>query len=175
MISLTMKRIVLALTVVVLITFTASAQINSNAVGLRFGGGNFGNGVEMTYQRGFGGNNRLEFDLGWYSNSNYSQWGISGIYHWVWSIEYGFNWYVGPGAQVWAYYNDYYAERNKVYVTEISMGLAVGGQIGIEYDFNYKYENVPILLSLDARPMFNFGSYYSKFCYGLSSSVRYTF
>ncbi len=169
-----MKKIILTLITLILFTFIVKAQINTHAIGLRFGGGNFGNGAEITYQYGFTDTNRIELDLGWYSNNHYYRSGVTGIYHWVWKIENGFNWFAGPGVQFWTYaYRDYYVNEDKRYVTENGGGVAIGGQVGIEYDFNHK--DTPLLISLDARPMFNFISYHSGFGYGMSFSVRYTF
>ncbi len=162
-----MKKIFLSIVLLLVINIVGQAQVNPHAIGLRFGGGNFGNGAEISYQHGFGDVNRLELDLGWGGNSDYSRIGIAGIYHWVWNIDGGFNWYAGPGAQVWTFsYNDSFNNNGGV-------RLGVGGQIGIEYDFNEK--NAPILLSLDTRPMFNFISNGSGFGYGVHLSVRYTF
>jgi hypothetical protein len=152
------------------------SQVNPNAIGAR-GGGFLGSyGGEISYQKGFGEANRLELDLGWrsrrYNNGNgngnnwyYNQFSVTGIYHWVFNITDGLNWYIGPGAQV-GFYDDYYN-------TNSGASIALGGQIGLEYDFNM--HDVPLLLSLDARPMFDFIGYYGGFGGGGAFSLRYTF
>jgi hypothetical protein len=152
------------------------SQVNPNAIGVR-GGGFLGSyGGEISYQHGFGESNRLELDLGWRShhynngkgNDNlwyYNQFSVTGIYHWVFNITEGLNWYIGPGAQV-GFYDDYYDNNSGV-------SIALGGQIGLEYDFNV--HDVPLLLSLDARPMFDFIGFYSGFGGGGAFSLRYTF
>ena len=42
-------------------------------------------------------NNRLEFDLGWRSSGDFDAYRITGLYHWVWTLDGNFNWYVGAG------------------------------------------------------------------------------
>lgn len=158
---------------------TLSAQAQTKAIGLRFNGGTAyggtGLGGEISYQHGLSDANRLEFDLGFRSwrnefRSNSSWMSLTGIYHWVWNIaavDEGLNWYVGPGAQVGIYNWESVAGSN----TEI--GIGIGGQIGIEYDFSAT-TNVPLQLSLDTRPMFevlNDGG----FGYGGALGLRYRF
>jgi len=170
-----MKKLILSLTICLGAYLSMNAQVNPHAIGLRFGGNNLGNGVEISYQHGFGDANRLELGLGFANHSIYSRTGISAIYQWVWNIESGFNWYAGPGAQIWSYsYRGYYYNNNNVLTKrENSIGLTIGGQIGIEYNFNKK--GTPLILSLDTRPMFNFNSYNQGFGYGLALALRYTF
>lgn len=158
---------------------TTTSQVNPHAIGIR-GGGNFGGGYggEITYQHGLGESNRLELDLGWrdqryksgkYYNGGYSHLSVSGIYHWVFNLTGGLNWYIGPGAQV-GFYNDYY---DNDFDDNSGISIAVGGQVGLEYDFNE--HGVPLLLSLDARPMWDFIGYYGGFGGGGAFSLRYTF
>lgn len=171
-----MKTVFLVL--ILSLTFNqVSSQVNPNAIGVR-GGGGFGGdyGGEISYQKGLGDANRLELDFGYRSRKDkfnngvgntwyYRHFAVSGIYHWVWNLKDGFNWYIGPGAQL-GFYDDYYDNNS-------GMSLAVGGQIGIEYDFNHF--SAPILIGLDARPMFDFLGYYSGFGGGAAFSIRYTF
>ncbi len=128
-----MKKLFLVLAAVVAMSFAANAQ--SNAFGLRFGGGS-GYGAELSYQQGLGGN-RLELDLG-LSKNNDSYFHLTGMYHWVMNINGGLNWYIGPGAQLG-------------YCTNHGLGVAIGGQLGIEYKFN-----IPLQIALDIRPLWNF-------------------
>lgn len=162
-----------------LISFSSTAQVNPHAIGVRLGGGVYGNGLEISYQHGVSDMNRLEFDLGWtygkYNNeigygSNYSRIVISGIYHWDWNLTEGLNWYVGPGAQI-GYWD--YKYNTTDYNDQVTIGI--GGQIGLEYDFNN--HGAPILLSLDTRPMWGVigPTYYRSFGYGAALGIRYTF
>jgi hypothetical protein len=171
-----MKNSFLMITMVMAFITTTSAQVNPNAIGIR-GGGGFGGdyGGEISYQKGLGEANRLELDFGYRNrkykfNGNGNSWyyrhfSVSGIYHWVWNLKDGLNWFIGPGAQL-GFYDDYYDNNSGI-------SLAIGGQIGLEYDFNQ--HGVPLLLGLDARPMWDFVGYYSGFGGGAAFSLRYTF
>jgi len=148
-----MKKLILLSIFVIGATAATQAQtISENALGLRFGGGN-GYGAEVSYQRGLGDNNRLEFDLGWRNDSNnYDAIKLTGLYQWVWNIESGFNWYAGLGGGVGsisAKDDRYYDNRGYRYYDETFVFLA--GDIGIEYNFD-----IPLLISLDFRPEFGF-------------------
>ncbi|HNW49475.1 MAG TPA: hypothetical protein PKH79_00250 [Prolixibacteraceae bacterium] len=158
-----MKKHVIALALAMGFGFSASAQINSHAIGLRLGGGSLGN-AEISYQHKLSNENRLEFDLGWGGNSNWNRMNIVGLYHWLWNIDGGLNWYVGPGGALgfYSYHND------PGYIN-----VAIGGQIGLEYDFNKK--GAPILLSLDARPMWDFLGDNAGLGWGAALGIRYTF
>lgn len=137
------------------------AQVNPHAIGLRFGGNGDVNGAEISYQHGMGDANRLELDLGWSGNNDQGRMSLAGIYHWDWNITDSFNWYVGPGATLG--YHDHKNENDH-------FNVGVGGQIGIEYDFS---ANVPLLLSLDARPMWNLLGNDSGLGGGLALGLRY--
>lgn len=141
----------------------AEAQVNPHAIGLRIGGNGDINGAEISYQHGLSESNRLELDLGFGGNSTHSRFGLVGIYHWDWNIDGGFNWYLGPGAGL-GYYNK---DGSDGYVN-----VAIGGQIGIEYDFNAN--SAPILLSLDVRPMWDFIGDNAGFGWGIALGIRYT-
>lgn len=96
-------------------------------------------------------------------NSTQSRFGLAVIYQWDWNINGGFNWYLGPGVGVGYYdYDD----------SDGYMNVAIGGQIGIEYDFNAN--SAPILLSLDARPMWDFIGDNSGFGWGIALGIRYS-
>lgn len=165
-----MKNSILSVIVAIGISATGFSQVNAHAIGLRGGNGNFGTGGEVSYQHGLGNSNRLELDLGWRGNNNngnnYHHAALTGIYHWVWNLSDGLNWYAGPGAQLGSY-------KNKWNTNENGLTLALGGQLGIEYDFNTN--DFPLLLSLDIRPMFGFVGGTSGVGYGYAFGIRYTF
>ena len=115
--------------------FAASAQ--SDNLGVRLGGGQ-GYNAELSWQHGIG-NNRLETDLGWATFDKASSFSLTGIYQFVFGLSNNFAWYIGPGA----YLGMSTAEGKS------SFGLALAGQVGIEYDFT-----IPLQLSLDIRPRF---------------------
>ena len=166
-----MKKIILSAIMLVGLAFSAQSQeIAKNALGLRLGD-NDGFGGEISYQRGLSKNNRLEFDLGW-RDTRYTD-AIKGValYQWVWNIDGGFNWYagVGGGIAAWDYdYDgpgDFDGDRNGTYVF-------AAGDIGIEYGF----DNVPILLSLDARPEIGSGYYDDdNFGFDIGLGVKFKF
>jgi hypothetical protein len=158
-----MKRILIFTLVISCMSYITNAQVNPHAIGLRIGGNGDINGAELSYQKGFNDVNRLELDLGFGSNPHHSRFFLAGIYHWDWNITEGLNWFVGPGAGIGYYsYDD----------ADGYLNVALGGQIGMEYDFNTL--NAPILLSLDVRPMWDFLGDDAGFGWGVALGVRYT-
>lgn len=149
----------------------AFSQVNPHAIGIRFNGSPYWGGAEVSYQHGLGSANRLELDFGGRRNKNWSHFGVFAGYHWVWNLTDGLNWYIGPGAAI-GFYDARYSNPGW---NDSGMTLAIGGQIGLEYDFNSM--GAPILLSLDVRPLWELWDYYdySSFGYGGAFSIRYTF
>lgn len=151
-----MKKLLLVVIAVIGLAFAANAQ--NNAIGFRLG-----TDAEVSMQLGMGDNNRLELDLGangfltWNDHHFFS---LTGIYQWHWNIVEGLGWYVGPGAQV-SYFRT--ASANNYF------NVSVGGQIGLDYDFP-----IPLQLSLDARPMWNFLGEYNL-GWGACFGIRYQF
>lgn len=168
-----MKAIVFS--VLILFGFNLNAQVHSHAIGLRGGySGYYGNGGEISYQLGLGEANRLELDLGSYGRKDWNNgkgWGsgayrvvsLAGVYHWVWNITDGLNWFVGPGAQIVFYDEKNFDDHDGVYFN-------VGGQIGLEYDFTNL--GAPLQLGLDYRPMFLFG-WYGNYGHSAALSLRF--
>ena len=144
----------------------ADAQINPHAIGFRFWGDGNINGAEISYQHGLSDANRLEFDLGLRGYKHYNNTILSGVYQWVWNISDGLNWYAGPGAAIGFYNWDNNLESSS------GLNLGIGGQIGIEYDFNEL--GAPIQVSLDVRPMLDLAGYTSGFGWGAALGIRYT-
>lgn len=139
-----MKKLILSAFMLLGLAFSAQAQdISKNALGLRLGD-NDGFGGEISYQRGIGSNNRLEFDLGWRNSKDVDAFKLVGLYQWVWNIEGGFNWYAGVGAGVgsWSYDKNGFSDSGTF--------VLAAGDLGIEYNF----QEAPIQLSLDFRPEF---------------------
>ncbi|MFT7155795.1 MAG: hypothetical protein ACI8Q1_000798 [Parvicella sp.] len=161
-----MKRIAMIFCLFCSLGITTQAQVNPHAIGLRFGGNGNTNGAQVTYQHGVSSINRFELDLGFRGRKYYSDMFVSGTYQWVWNITDNLNWYIGPGAALGFYDWDDGKTRSS------GINLGIGGQIGIEYDFNPL--GAPILVSIDSRPMFDFIGYDSGFGWGRALSVRYT-
>jgi hypothetical protein len=162
-----MKKIVMIFALAMGFATAGLSQVNSNAIGARFGYGNVGSGIEVSYQKGLSEKNRLEFDLGINNNPNWNAFGLAVIYHWNWNIVEGLNWYVGPGAAVSMF--------SSKFLNTTFLNLGIGGQIGLEYDFQDL--GAPILVSLDTRPMWSLtgDTAYRGFGWGSALSIRYIF
>ncbi len=160
-----MKKYMLAV-IAVVFSMGAMAQTHDHAIGARFGGGN-AFGAEFTYQMGLSNVNRLELDLGLTAHSNYSGFSLAGAYHWLFNIEGGFNWYVGPAASIgsWSYKSSYDTTKDDGFY------LGLGAQGGVEYNF----DEIPLQLSVDSRPQIPIGAAYNDFYFGVAFSARYTF
>jgi opacity protein-like surface antigen len=165
-----MKKIILSAIMLLGLAFTAQSQeIAKNALGLRLGDNN-GFGAEVSYQRGLFKNNRLEFDLGWRNSHDVDAIKAVGLYQWVWNIDEGFNWYVGAGAGLAAWDYDYHYDNGRY--NDSGTYVFAAGDIGIEYGF----KNVPILLSLDARPEIGSGYYDDdNFGFDVGLGVKFKF
>jgi hypothetical protein len=159
-----MKRIFLFLISLTALANYASAQIEKDALGLRFGAG-YGLGTEISYQYRLTSVNRIEFDFELNGNheyiynsqnnlsfqNNYSSLALIGLYHWVWKLNDNINWYAGPGAKLGIW-------NSMIYQSSYRNGLflSAAGDIGIEYSFPAR-----IQLAVNARPelgIFNYGT-----------------
>ena len=156
-----MRRLFFALALILLCN-VGNGQFSKHAIGLRLGGGD-GFGPEISYQQGLTDINRLEFDLGMHSGSNYSAWSLAGIYQWVWNIDRNFNWFVGAGGRIgsWSWDTGYLGKDNG------GVFLAAAGNIGIEYSFP-----IGIQIGLDARPEIGLINHSNN---TIAFSVRYRF
>ena len=165
-----MKKITLILALVMGIAISLEAQ--PRAIGARLGGN-----AEFSYQHQLGSNMiDATVGVGYFGWMNVT---ATAVYDWVfpiksWSHAGAWNWYAGPGIGVGYLFNTTGYGRNlysgNSYIPVI---LNVGGQIGVEYQFNF-----PLTLSVDYRPMFNvlgFGSGYWGDFYGAAIGVRYRF
>jgi hypothetical protein len=154
-----MKKILLLLALTGLGVF-ATAQVSPYALGARLYGGDTYNGAELSFQKGLNDRNRLELDASFGFKSSNTRIALVGIYHWDWNIVGGFNWYIGPGAMV-SYDN---------YESSSYVNVGLGGQIGIEY----KFRGLPLLVSLDGRPMWDFLGDVNGIGWGAALGLRYT-
>lgn len=157
-----MKKVLVLLFAVAAFGFAANAQ--NNAIGVRVGGGQ-GYNAELSGQFGLGGG-RLEVDLGWGHRDWGSDLSITGAYQWTGTIVGNFGWYAGVGAHVgfWSY--DHPAG------SDTDFALALVGQGGVEY----KFDAVPIQLSLDIRPRLYLIPDNADFHWGdIAFGIRYCF
>lgn len=134
-----MKKVLLVLVAVLGFAFAASAQ--NNAIGVRIGGGQ-GYGAELSFQKGLGGFNRLEADLGYRIWSESSWMSLSALYQAHFNINAvpNLGWYAGVGPRI-----DLYTGGGNA-----GIGLGICGQAGVDYHF----DAIPLQLSLDIRPCF---------------------
>lgn len=161
-----MKNICLIAIALLGFTFTTNAQeIADNAIGLRLGDSD-GFGAEISYQRGIGDNNRLEFGLGWRDGNNYSAIRAIGLYQWIFPMDGNFNWYTGVGGGIATYRLDSTIPG----VDDSSTSILIAGDIGIEYNFD-----IPLLISLDFRPEIGFGSINNDLDFDIALGLRYQF
>ncbi|MCW5519360.1 hypothetical protein J1N09_05895 [Aureitalea sp. L0-47] len=161
-----MKRLLLTLVTITLISVSMNAQrISKHALGLRLGDSD-GFGTEVNYQLGLGENNRLELGLGWRNSNKVTAVKAVALYQWVWVLDGNFNWYAGAGGgagQV-SFDDDFIGDPDD------ETFLFAAGDIGIEYNFD-----IPLLLSLDFRPEFGFGDYRDDVDFDIALGVRYQF
>ena len=137
-----MKKVLLIMVAVLGFAFAANAQ--NNAIGVRFGGGQ-GYGAELSYQKGLGGFNRLEADLGYRSWYGAGWMSLTALYqaHFDINAVQNLGWYVGAGPKIDLY----------TYSGGASVGIGVCGQAGVDYNLQ-SLVNIPLQLSLDIRPCF---------------------
>ena len=99
---------------------------------------------------------------------------VTGLYEFHWDINAlpGLKWYVGPGAHI-GFWNNNWERSYPGYNSGAYFGL--DGVLGLDY----KIENAPINVSVDWQPSFNFGSgpenYYGFYSGFGGIAVRYTF
>ena len=158
----------LFLVAIAFIGFTAltnAQEIAENAIGLRLGDSD-GFGAEISYQRGLSDNNRLEFDLGWRSGTNYDGFKLAGLYQWVWQLDGNFNWYAGAGGGIGSYSFD----NVPAGFDDGETFVFAAGDVGIEYNFD-----IPLLISLDFRPELGFGDFRDDVDFDIALGIRYQF
>ncbi|MDR1459977.1 MAG: hypothetical protein LBI60_07160 [Bacteroidales bacterium] len=156
-----MKKIVLGVMLLGSIITTVNAQ--PRAIGGRLGGD-----VEFSYQHRLG-KNMIDATAGLGLGYNHLAIDFTAMYDWVfpissWKQAGKWNWYVGPGAGLGFIVNRH---------VRIPVKLNLGGQIGVEYQFNF-----PLNLSLDYRPMINvlgFGNHTWGNFFGIALGIRYRF
>ncbi|RZS93749.1 hypothetical protein [Aquimarina brevivitae] len=161
-----MKRILFIAGFVLATVGSIQAQsISKHALGVRLGD-NDGFGAEISYQLGIGENNRLEFDLGWRDFDGGNAIKVAGIYQWVFNLDKGFNWYVGPGGGfgIIDFDDDFPGDDGS------DSFIFLAGDIGIEYNFD-----IPLLISLDLRPEIGFGDYNDDLDFDIGLGIRYQF
>jgi hypothetical protein len=184
-----MKKLFSTLLIISLFIGVTTAQ--SNSFGTRVGY-NF----ELSLQHPLATSGMLEFDAGvtpfifqkgvMYNedgsavNLQYNYGRVQAViaYDWIMDILPSFYWYLGAAVGVsWGYgefFDSPHYDKNGKLVTYRKLGLPIGAQIGLEYEFK-----APINISVDWRPMVNVFGFsqgdYTSYLYSFSLGVRYRF
>ena len=116
-----------------------AAYAQPRAIGVRLGGD-----ADFSYQHSLGEKNMLDVTAGFGWMGYYGA-NVSVMYDWVFDIQGGWKWYVGPGGGVGFGWGPVYKDNDL-----FPLRVNVGAQIGVEYQFK-----IPLNLSLDWRPMVN--------------------
>ena len=151
-----MKKLFLAIALLIASSSIIQAQTMDKAIGIRIT-----DGAELSFQNPLGSSTRAEVDLGIYGNNSVI---LTGIHQWVFGLQEGVNWYAGLGPQIGLW--------DKLYSSGKHLALGVAGQVGIEYNFS-----VPVQVSLDYRPGFTIfpsGHDYNSF-WAIELGIRYRF
>ena len=142
------------------ITFSVSAQDYAQAIGLRLG-----SPVGLTYKQSLSEINAFEamVDLDFFE-SGVTKLSGSAFYLWQKSLNIpdtdisGLSWFAGPGASAGVFSGKNYTDFN----------FSINGLIGLEY----KFEDIPLALSIDFGPRFYFLND-SGMLWGGAVTVRY--
>ncbi len=129
------------------------------AIGVKFPGG-----FAISYKQFLKDNQNVEAEAMFINNG----FRAVGLYEWNWDIQgvEGLRWYVGPGAHIGFWNNNYSKKSNNS-----NAGIGIDGVIG----FDYKFSDLPINISLDWQPSVDvIGSTGTALGYG-GIGVRYTF
>lgn len=130
-----MKKLVSVIALAGLFFFVSQnvqAQTEGIELGLRFANGD---AVAIDFAMPLSAN-RLHAN----ANFNSGGFGVAAIYDWQFPFAEGFMFYPGLGAALSIYDNG----------SGSDLGLAVGGEVGVEYQFPF-----PLTLGLDYQPMFS--------------------
>jgi hypothetical protein len=161
------KHLFIIVTLLFLCTYTIQSQeISKHTVGLRLSEGD-SFWAEASYQNALSKKTRIELGLGLQGRRSYNALKLIGIYQWVFNIDGGLNWYVGPGI------GGGLVDYNSTIVRDDGLTTFgfVTGDIGIEYNFDF-----PLLISLDFRPEIYFDNYTNDdiiFNFGLSARYKF--
>ncbi|WP_299222639.1 outer membrane beta-barrel protein [uncultured Aquimarina sp.] len=161
------KRIFIITTLLLASIFTIQGQdISEHAIGLRLSESD-GFWAEATYQAKLSSDTRIELDLGVQGRNRFNAVKITGMYQWVFNIDGGLNWYVGPGIGGGLVDFDNDLDNRD----DLETFGFVTGDVGIEYNFDF-----PLMISLDFRPEIYFDDYSNDdIIFNLGLSARYKF
>jgi hypothetical protein len=133
-----MKKLMLFFCFLVLFSTAVLAQRKSNVTGYSSAIGAKFYPAAFTYKHGLGGNVKAEGLIYFWSGARFT--GLVEWYHYIQGLP-GLTWYIGPGAHI------QFTNKNTYY-------FGLDGVIGLDWKIN----NVPLNLSLDWQPSYDFGS-----------------
>ncbi|MGG9971324.1 hypothetical protein ACQ33O_05960 [Ferruginibacter sp. SUN002] len=153
-----MKKIsILVLSMMLVVSVTNAQNKTANSLTYKTAAGiKIWNGGGLTLKTFLDQKNALEF-IGFFNNAGTR---ITGLYeiHGDLNTESNLKWYIGPGAHV-----GFYKGSNTF--------VGIDGVIGMDY----KFKNLPLNLSLDWQPTFEFGDGRGFYGDWGGLGVRYTF
>lgn len=149
-----MKKIIAVFSLLVIIAFSAGAQDYKNAVGIRLGPNSANISPGFSIKHFLNQTNAVEGIIG-VSNGI----GLCGLYEWHHAIESvaHLNWFVGAGGYAAFRYN--------------TTAIGAAGIAGLDY----KFEQVPLNISIDWKPELNIISSVGFEASGVGISARFTF
>lgn len=144
-----------------------SGQSTGHSYKTALGIKSWGNGGGVSFKHFIKSNHALEA-IGYFWNRGSR---ITGLYEFHFDIANapGLKWYIGPGAHI-GFYNDSYNDRFGNYGNGGSF-VGLDGVLGLDYKFN----GVPINLSADWQPSFEFGDGRGFHSGWGGLGIRYTF
>lgn len=164
-----MKKLIVIL---VLITVTGIISSSGQSLGQTYksalGVKVWGNGGGVTYKNFVNNRNAVE-GIGYFWERGAR---IVGLYEFHNGIPGapGLAWYVGPGAHV-GFYNDHYYDGRYYDGNGSGSFVGIDGVLGLDY----KFDGVPINLSVDWQPSFEFGDNRGFIGSWGGLGIRYTF
>ena len=135
-----MKKVIFTLALALGFTFAAYSQDYNSAIGLRLG---FPNSV--SYKHFISEQGAIEAFAGFRSYAGYGWFNVAAAYehHWAISSVDGLSWYAGGGASAFFYNYD------AGFLGGSNTSIGILGALGLDY----KFEDLPLNLSLDWMPI----------------------
>ncbi len=166
-----MKRIFFAVVALFAFTTIGMAQVGNgyeNAAGVRVG---LHSTYELSYQRYVLPSGRIEGTAGISKYEGSNDFSFQAIYQWMIQIPTNnagtLQWYPGAGIEI----GNWGSGHMTNFKSHKGLSMGISPQIGLEYTFG----RVPILVSLDYRPVFYFMQENKATWYGFALGVRYCF
>ena len=160
-----MKNLILSLLVLVALSQTSFSQSYESSIGIRLG-----YPFSLSYKK-FISQDALEATLGFRSYDYTSAVNASLSYQIHRDLDKVDNltYYYGAGAAVYLWKYRYYSTYFEEYYRDSQIGVSILGHIGLDY----KFEGIPLNLSLDAIPIIHISGYGPSYGIGFGLAARY--